>query len=328
MNPLLPAQALIDGDVPLLPQIAPCDHYAGSEKLMRKSLELQSEMGSVFDITFDLEDGAARGSEELMHKQVVELINSKENQFSKVGLRIHDLSSPWWRKDIEQILPKLQKPLSHLTIPKAHSAAELATAIKFLRKYAKPLPPIHVLIETHGAIHEAWEIAALPEIRALEFGIMDFISSHQGAIPSSAICSPGQFDHALVHRAKVAIASAALAHGKIPVHNVTTAYNNTAQTKLDAVRAKDEFGFLRMWSIHPSQIKPILEAFTPSQAEVETASAVLDAGISASWGPVSVGSTLHDRASYRLYWHLLRRAHNLGLPIREEISQRLGLTNA
>ena len=39
-----------------------CDHYAGSEKLMRKSLTLQQELGPVLDLTFDCEDGAAVGN--------------------------------------------------------------------------------------------------------------------------------------------------------------------------------------------------------------------------------------------------------------------------
>lgn len=30
-----------------------CDHYAGSEKLMRKSVALQQKLGPIFDITLD-----------------------------------------------------------------------------------------------------------------------------------------------------------------------------------------------------------------------------------------------------------------------------------
>src|SRR5437016_3525503 len=32
-----------------------CDHYAGVEQRMRKSLELQAQMGPVFDVTLDCE---------------------------------------------------------------------------------------------------------------------------------------------------------------------------------------------------------------------------------------------------------------------------------
>ena len=45
---------------PILPAV---DHYAGSEKLMRKALLLQKELGPIFDITCDCEDGAHAGAE-------------------------------------------------------------------------------------------------------------------------------------------------------------------------------------------------------------------------------------------------------------------------
>src|SRR6478609_257692 len=62
--------------------------------------------------------------------------------------------------------------------------------------------PIHVLIETHGALAEVDQIARLPWMQVLDFGLMDFISGHHGAIPSAAMKSPGQFEHALVARGK------------------------------------------------------------------------------------------------------------------------------
>ncbi|MBS1179758.1 MAG: aldolase, partial [Proteobacteria bacterium] len=40
-----------------------CDHYCGVEARMRKSLELQAELGPVFDVTLDGEDGAPVGGE-------------------------------------------------------------------------------------------------------------------------------------------------------------------------------------------------------------------------------------------------------------------------
>ena len=58
-----PSEVLFQGKrQPLL--LAACDHYAGSEKLMRKSIALQQELGPLFDITFDCEDGASAGNEE------------------------------------------------------------------------------------------------------------------------------------------------------------------------------------------------------------------------------------------------------------------------
>ena len=52
-----PRDALFAGERPF-PVIPACEHFAGSEKLIAKALELQSKMGRVFDITCDCEDGA------------------------------------------------------------------------------------------------------------------------------------------------------------------------------------------------------------------------------------------------------------------------------
>jgi hypothetical protein len=55
----------------------------------------------------------------------------------------------------------------------------------------------------------------------IDFGLMDFVSSYQGAIPSTGMQSPMQFTHPLIVRAKGAIGTAAAAHGVIASHNVT-----------------------------------------------------------------------------------------------------------
>jgi citrate lyase subunit beta/citryl-CoA lyase len=57
-----PKAVLFAGEKPF-PVLPAVDHYAGSEKLMRKALQLQKELGPIFDITCDCEDGAHAGAE-------------------------------------------------------------------------------------------------------------------------------------------------------------------------------------------------------------------------------------------------------------------------
>jgi hypothetical protein len=73
----------------------------------------------------------------------------------------------------------------------------------------------------------------------------------------------GQFTHPLVVRAKLEIASACHAHGKVPSHGVVTEFKDQAAFRAAASRAANDFGYTRMWSIHPDQIRPILEVFAP-----------------------------------------------------------------
>ncbi|MDO8306215.1 CoA ester lyase [Herminiimonas sp.] len=318
-----PSEALFLGtSAPV--SIPVCDHYAGSEKLMRKSLALQQELGPVFDITFDCEDGAAHGDEAAHAQLIGTLIAGEENRFDRIGARVHDVTSEFFEQDVTIILQHAAKRLAYLVVPKVDSVADVKQAITLINRHAKKQGrsnlPVHVLIETHGALADAFAIAALPQVQCLSFGVMDFVSAHYGAIPGSAMRSPGQFTHPLLVRAKLEIAAACHAHGKTPSHNVTTEINDTAVVASDSHRAAAEFGYTRMWSIHPSQIKPIVKSFAPRISEVNEAVAILSQAKATQWGPIQHLGKLHDRASYRYYWTILQRAQASGLPLPDTAS--------
>jgi len=180
--------------------------------------------------------------------------------------------------------------------------------------------PLHVLIESPAAVQRAFDIAAHPRVQSISFGLMDFVSAHAGAIPAEGMGINGQFSHPLVLRAKLEIASAAHAFGKVPSHCVVTEFNDAQAMRMAAQRAAREFGYTRMWSIHPSQIRPILEAFAPDEAQIETAAAILLAAAQADWAPISFENALHDRASYRHFWYVLERAHATGRALPSEVA--------
>ena len=208
---------------------------------MRKSLALQQQLGPVFDITFDCEDGAAAGDEIAHAQRVAALIASDENHHGRVGTRVHDPASPHFEQDVQIICAHAAKTLAYLVIPKIENLAQLKAAVSVVDRHAKAAGrndlPIHVLIETHGALHEVWDIAALPGVECLSFGIMDFVSAHYGAIPDTAMRSPGQFRHPLIMRAKLEIAAACHAHGKIASHNVCTEIRDLSVVSGDALEA-------------------------------------------------------------------------------------------
>ena len=323
---LHPQDVLFAGEKPF-PSLPAVDHYAGTEKLMMKALALQQELGPVFDLTCDCEDGAPAGAEAEHARMVAEIIGGAGNHFGRVGARIHDITHPHWERDLEILIGGAGRRLAFVTLPKVRSAADAATQIAALRRTeaANGLPgalPVHVLIETHGALREAWPIAALDGVESLDFGLMDFVSAHHGAIPGSAMKSPGQFEHPLIVRAKAEISAAALGSGVVPAHNVTTELRDVAVIRHDAERARREFGYLRMWSIHPNQILPILAAMQPDFSEVEAAAQILSAAQDQAWGPIQHGGRLHDRASYRYYWELLQRARHTGVELPAELRQR------
>jgi citrate lyase subunit beta/citryl-CoA lyase len=318
-----PRDALFTGEKPF-PAISACDHYAGSEKLIGKALELRARLGPIFDFTCDCEDGAQAGREKQHAEMIVEVITRGGREApAMAGVRIHDITHPHWRKDIDIIVGGAGKGLAFVTIPKVTSAAQAAEMISYVDEVARKRKigrrvPVHVLIETHGALREAFDIAAIDGVQALAFGLMDFVSGHHGAVHASNMRSPGQFEHPLMVRAKTEIVAASLAHGIVPAHNVSLDLKNPHNVYRDAWRARHEFGFLRMWSIHPAQIQPIVDAMKPDLGEVADGAAILLAAQRNDWGPIQYQGELHDRATYRYYWELLQKAKVTGVTIPED----------
>lgn len=309
------------------PRVLPvCDHYAGTEALIRKSLALQRELGPVFDVTADCEDGAPVGREREHASMIGDVLASADNAHARLGVRIHDPAHPAWHDEIEAVVRAGGQRLAFVTIPKVDSHASVQRVVAAIdacaaRASLRREIPVHALIETHDGLRAVWEIAAHPRVECLSFGTLDYVSGFGGAVPTSAMSSPGQFEHPLVRRAKAEISVAAHTCAKVPSHGVCTDIVDPGAAGRDAARALSEFGFTRMWSIHPSQVRSIVAALTPAPEQVALAGEILLAARAADWGPIRHAGRLEDRASYRYWWALLRRARAAGAPIPAEVAQ-------
>ncbi len=324
-----PRQALFD-TTEVAPALPVCDHYAGVPLRMHKSLQMQAELGPVFDVTLDCEDGAPVGGEAEHAHLVGELVMSSRNAHGRVGARVHPFDHPSFDADVSTLIKIAGAQLAYLMVPKVQSFAQaqeaVATIDRALLEHGhmrghKPPLPVHVLIETHGALRDSERIAAHPRIESLSFGLMDFVSAHRGAIPQAGMSATGQFEHPLVLRAKLEISAACHAHLKTPSHCVVTEFRRLDLLRTAAQKASRQLGYLRMWSIHPDQIRPIVEAFAPTVAETDQAIEILLAAQANHWAPISHRETLHDRASYRYFWHVLERALRTGQDLPIEVRQ-------
>jgi citrate lyase subunit beta/citryl-CoA lyase len=321
--PLLhhPRDVLFDEGDPAV-ALPVCDHYSGVEARMRKSLALQGELGPVFDVTLDGEDGAEVGGEVDQAHLIAELVQSTANHFDRVGARIVPFGHAAFEPMLEVLVRDAGTRLAYLMVPKVRDAADFDAAAQAVDRAAHAAGvtrsiPLHTLIETHGALREVQQIAAHPRAESLSFGLMDFVSAHRGAIAHSAMGAEGQFTHPLVVRAKLEIAAACHGHAKTPSHCVVTEFKDMRLLQHAAERACRQFGYTRMWSIHPDQIRVIVDAFAPTAAEVDLAIEVISAAEAAGWGPIrhrhGGREQLHDRASYRYFWQVIERAHRTSI---------------
>jgi citrate lyase subunit beta/citryl-CoA lyase len=317
-----PDNVLFQSEKPF-PVIAACEHYAGSEKFIRKAFELQNRLGPVFDINCDCEDGATPGNEHAHAAMIVTELQSSQNAHARAGVRIHDVTHPAWQDEVDQLVEGVGNRLAFISLPKANRDSDIATMVDYIEKKSQRANlthaiALHVIVETPGALRDVMKIGALPGLQAIAFGQLDFISGHHGAIPMSAMHSPGQFEHVLIRRAKAEIVEAALTNGLVPTHSLTLGLTDTSRVYADAHTARSHFGFLRMWSIHPAQIAPIIDAMKPDFSEVEFAAAVLLEAQQAHWAPIRHQGKLQEAATYRFHWELLKRAKVTGVVIPPE----------
>src|SRR5262245_18248990 len=97
-----PQEALFGGEK-AFPVIPTCEHFAGSEKLIGKALELHARTLR-FDITMDCEDGAPTGREKDHAEMAVAMLRSAANARKMAGVRIHDFTSPHWTQDVDIVV--------------------------------------------------------------------------------------------------------------------------------------------------------------------------------------------------------------------------------
>ena len=164
-----PRVALFDaGDLPT--PLPVCDHYSGVEARMRKSLAMQVELGPVFDVTLDCEDGAPIGGEAEHAQMVAELAMSAANVHGRVGARAHPVDHPAFAADIATLVGKAGARLAYLMVPKVRGLADVERACAQIDHESRVLGltrpiPVHALIETHGALREVCLLYTSPSPR-------------------------------------------------------------------------------------------------------------------------------------------------------------------
>ena len=234
---------------------------------MLKSLQLQAELAEefgacVFDVTLDCEDGAPVGGE-ADHAALVTRIALEAGVDARVAVRVHPADHPAFESDMAVIAGQAGHRLTHVMVPKVESLDDVRRAEAALVAASADHLPIHVLIESPAAVHRAFEIAAHPRVQSLSFGLMDFVSAHGGAIPAQAMSSTGQFTHPLVVRAKLEIAAACHAHGKVPSHCVVTELTDSEALRAAATRAEEfyaKFFGLRRGSAPKTRVRSVKAA--------------------------------------------------------------------
>ena len=253
-----------------------------SSKMIGKSRNFQ-----VDQIFYDLED-AVSASEKSSARTLLWssfLENSgmrKEIVAGIVSIRVNSMSTSWFEEDMELLAAGVGREIDSIIFPKASSREEmnlLDARISAVEKVCG-LPDRHILvdaqIETALGVVNAENIASSPRVASLSFGPADFMADV--GMPSSRVThAPAGYEGGdIFHYPMMKILIAARAAGIAAIDGPTLEVHSV-DFFLNSAKRAYALGFDGKWILHPSQIEPCHEIFTPSQSSFDQAMVSLQA---------------------------------------------------
>jgi malyl-CoA/(S)-citramalyl-CoA lyase len=247
-------------------------------------------------INIDLEDSVAPSDKDQARKNAIAAVNDIDWGNKYLSVRINGLDSPWWYRDVVDLLEQTNGRLDQIMIPKAGNAMDiyavdaLVSAIEMTKSHGKTIS-FEAIIETAAGLAHVEEIAAAsPRMQALSLGAADYAASM--GMQTTGIGGT-QADYYMLedgepgsdrarhmadpwHMATVAIVSACRTHGLLPVDGPFGDFSDDEGYRAQARRCAT-LGMAGKWAIHPKQIALANEVFTPSDEKVAEAREILAA---------------------------------------------------
>jgi citrate lyase beta subunit len=134
-------------------------------------------------INLDLEDSVAPSDKEAARANIIAAISEVDWGKKWLSVRINGLDTPYWYRDVVDLLEQAGERLDQIMIPKVGCAADvyavdaLVTAIERAKGRSKPIA-FEVIIESAAGIAHVEEIAASsPRLQAMSLGAADFAAS-------------------------------------------------------------------------------------------------------------------------------------------------------
>jgi malyl-CoA/(S)-citramalyl-CoA lyase len=279
-------------------------------------------------INLDLEDSVAPDDKAEARRNIVQAIGDIDWGTKTLSVRINGLDTPWWYRDVVDLLEQASDRLDQIMIPKVGCAADLyavdalATAVETAKGRRKRIG-FEVIIESAAGIAHVEEIAqGSPRLTAMSLGAADYAASMGmqttgigGTQENYYMVRDGQsYWGDPWHWATAAIVAACRTHGVLPIDGPFGDFSDDDGFRAQARRAVT-LGMVGKWAIHPRQVALANEVFTPSEAAVAEAREILAAMAKAKaegQGATVYKGRLVDIASIKQAEVIVRQAELIG----------------
>ena len=281
---------------------------------------LQKAAASAADHVFcDLEDAVAPSAKVEARSKISWALNNLDWGRKTRCVRINDVTTEWCHGDIIEIVETAGANLDTIMLTKPYSAADVIFLDRMLNQLEKKLKlerkiGIEVLIEEVQALQNVEAIATCSErMECLIFGMGDY-SGSQG-IDIVNIGGTANYPGDIFHFARFRITMAARAAKIDAVDGPFGDFKDEAGFREEARRARS-LGMVGKWAIHPAQIAPALEIFSPTPdavAKARNMAAAYREAEAKGLGAVQIDGVMIDVAVLRLVKNTLDKADLYGL---------------
>jgi len=275
-------------------------------------------------INLDLEDSVAPSDKDQARRNIIAATHEVDWGSKHLSVRINGLDTPYWYRDVVDVLEGASDRLDQIMIPKVGCAADvyavdaLVSAIEAAKGRRKRIG-FEVIIESAAGIAHVEEIAASsPRLQAMSLGAADFAASM--GMQTTGIGGTQENYYMLRdgakywsdpwHWAQTAIVAACRTHGVLPVDGPFGDFSDDEGFRAQALRSAT-LGMVGKWAIHPRQVALANEVFTPSAAAVAEAREILaamEAAKAAGQGASVYKGRLVDIASIKQAEVIVRQA--------------------
>ena len=223
----------------------------------------------VDSICMDMEDGAALNRKAYARATIAKALHELPFGKAEKLARINAIGSGLEQDDINTVLP--EHP-DGIVIPKIESveqvewASQIIAAAELANGWPDNSVRVLVGVETAKGILNLKEIAAHPRLDALIFGAEDF-AANIGATRSKSAWE--------VMYARSAVVTHAAAYDLQAIDMVFIDFRDTLNLKFEAAQGA-AMGFTGKQVIHPNQVGPVQEAFSPTDSAIAYARRVVE----------------------------------------------------
>jgi len=219
-------------------------------------------------LILDLEDSVAPAAKAEARRAVAAFLDA--NSQARLWVRVNPLDGAEIERDLDAVLPAHP---DGIVLPKAEGGASVGELSRRLTARGNATAQIlAIATETPAALFQLGTYAGAKRLAGLTWGAEDLPAAIGAA---TAREEDGRFTPPYELARSLCLFGAAAA-GVAPIETVYPAFRDLDGLAAYAGRARRD-GFTGMMAIHPDQIAAINAAFTPSEAEIAHARAVVAA---------------------------------------------------